>query len=319
MRLDIRYRMIFRYPTAVREAHNEIRVRPRDLPTQRLLAHRLTTYPLGRVMSFTDYWGTTVHHVGHVAEHDELELIAEAAVDTRPAEPFDAVSLSALRDERFYLEHIEFLTDSPHVAQTDLVVDAGREIVSGTSDVAEAVQAVVTAVRAALTYETGTTHIGIELDELVDGGTGVCQDFSHLAIGWLRGAGIPARYVSGYLFAADETNLDDDEDHTVEVQTHAWVEAAVPGQGWLAVDPTNDRPVGERHVVIGWGRDYDDVAPVRGIYVGDAVPEVEATVEMRRMEPMAKTLSPPPRRVEARRLAPPPAVDVIAAQQQQQQ
>ena len=147
----------------------------------------------------------------------------------------------------------------------------------------------------------------------------MCQDFSHLAIGWLRGAGIPARYVSGYLFATDETNLDIDEDHTVEVQTHAWVEAAVPGQGWLAVDPTNDRPVGERHVVIGWGRDYDDVAPVRGIYVGEAVPEVEATVEMRRMEPMAKTLSPPPRRVEARRLAPPPAVDVVAAQQQQQQ
>ena len=78
MRLDIRYRMHFDYPDVVREAHNEIRVRPRDLPTQRLLAHRLTCVPASRVLSFTDYWGTTVDHVGQVSEHDVLEIVAEA-------------------------------------------------------------------------------------------------------------------------------------------------------------------------------------------------------------------------------------------------
>ena len=80
MRLDIRYRMVFDYDSPVREAHNELRVRPKDIPGQRLLAHRLTCSPPCRVMAFTDYWGTTVEHIGVLAEHDRLEILAEAAV-----------------------------------------------------------------------------------------------------------------------------------------------------------------------------------------------------------------------------------------------
>ena len=104
----------------------------------------------------------------------------------------------------------------------------------------------------------------------------------------------------------------------MSVQTHAWVEAGLPDDEWLAVDPTNDQPVGRHHVVIGYGRDYDDVAPVRGVYAGLGKPTVEATVEIRHMEPVERMMSPKPRRRE-RSLHWTPQLDTFEAQQQQQQ
>lgn len=321
MRLDIRYRMWFRYDAMVREAHNEIRVRPRDRPEQRLLDHRLTTAPAARVLSFTDYWGTTVDCFGHTAEHDQLEIIAESSVETRPRAPLATAPMEALRDPGFALAHAEMLGPSPHVEWDDDIAALGAEATVGAGDVKEAVAAAVTAARSRLEYRRGSTRIGIPLPELMAGGGGVCQDFAHLTIGLLRAAQIPARYVSGYLFAADETDGGDGDgggdDDIVEVQTHAWVEAAVPGEGWHPVDPTNDRPVGERHVVIGAGRDYDDVAPVRGVYQGDALPEVVTTVEIRRMEPVERTLTERPRRRGLIQVTAPVPPDPIIGHQQQ--
>ena len=334
MRLDIRYQMTFAYDRPVREAQNELRVRPRDLPWQRLLAHRLTCDPQARVLSFTDYWGTNVDHLGVVPEHGEFSLVAEAAVETRPRESVDNADAAAYGDEAFRLTHLELLAESPHVQWDDAIAAVANDAVSGSPDAEAVIRSTVAATRELLRYERDSTRIGIPLTELVQGGRGVCQDFAHLNIGLLRAVGVPARYVSGYLFAADETDLsigaaaDADananadtarDGDTVSVQTHAWVEAAVPGSGWLAVDPTNDQPVGDRHVVIGFGRDYDDVAPVRGVYSGDGVAAVDAAVEMRRMEPVARTMTARPRR----RLRPPIVESIdpaaVAAQQQQQQ
>jgi transglutaminase-like putative cysteine protease len=128
----------------------------------------------------------------------------------------------------------------------------------------------------------------------------VCQDYAHLAVAMCRSIGIPARYVSGYLFTlSDASGVDADVD-VVRVQTHAWFEAAIPGFGWLALDPTNQQEVGLRHVKIGHGRDYDDVPPMRGVFAGGAVPDVDVTVEIRRMM-AASTVrnSPPPGLVNA--------------------
>ncbi|MEM7272962.1 MAG: transglutaminase family protein [Actinomycetota bacterium] len=318
MRLDIRYRMTFQYDSPVREAHNELRVRPRDLPSQRLLAHRLSCDPAARILSFTDYWGTTVDHLGVVFEHDEFEIVAEAAVETRPVETPDPLPVAALDDQRFRLDHAEELAPSPHVLWDEAIAELGRDAVVGVDDLTSLVQATVEATRSVLTYERNSTRIGIPLTDLVAGGRGVCQDYAHLNIGLLRAVGVPARYVSGYLFAVDETRLDDDA-QVVAVQTHAWVEAGLPDGSWLPVDPTNNQPVGERHVVIGHGRDYDDVAPVRGVYAGEAVPAVDATVEIRRMNPVERMMTSRPRRRSrpAPYLAPPDAA--VEAQQQQQQ
>jgi transglutaminase-like putative cysteine protease len=131
--------------------------------------------------------------------------------------------------------------------------------------------------------------VGSTIDDLLAAGAGVCQDFVHLALVLLRRHGIAARYVSGYLFSAPEDGGTD----SVEVQTHAWLEALLPGTGgrgessWVGADPTNRRLAGETHVKIGHGRTYADVPPIKGVYRGAAGAELEASVRMTRLDPAA--------------------------------
>ena len=327
MRLGIAYRMHFRYSEAVTESQNEVRVRPRDDDHQRVLSYRLTSQPQLKVLAVPDYWGTTVEYLGVRTPHTELELVAEATVDTaaRPG-PTEPAAVATLADADFKSAHLEFLAPSQHVQWDggDVVELRAASAVAGASSVQDIVEAVIADVRGILTYRQGVTDIGVTLAELLDGGAGVCQDFAHLATGMLRSSGVPARYVSGYLFAADETATDAGSAVTgpgdvVSVQTHAWIEAAVPGWGWWALDPTNGGAVGERHVVIGCGRDYGDVPPVRGAFTGSGSVDVDAEVVIGRQvdghlpEPAG---GPGPPRAA---VAAPPAPDWRHQQSQQQQ
>jgi transglutaminase-like putative cysteine protease len=133
------------------------------------------------------------------------------------------------------------------------------------------------------------TYVGSTVDEFLAAGAGVCQDYVHLGLIMLRRNRIAARYVSGYLWAAPTDGGDD----SVEVETHAWLEALLPsanGRGepvWVGADPTNRRLAGERHVKIGHGRHYADVPPVRGVYQGTAGSQLDASVHMTRLDPQA--------------------------------
>ena len=298
MRLDIRYRMHFRYSEPVSESQSEVRVQPRDDDFQQLLSYRLGARPQVPVLSVVDYWGTTVAHVGLRTPHDEFELLAEAAVETglRPV-PDVAVDVGGLTDESFMSAHFEELAPSPHVAWAagDAVALRASAATCGVATLGDAVTAVIDEVRAILAYRPGVTEIGVSLGELLEGRAGVCQDFAHLAIGMLRSIGVPARYVSGYLFAADETSAHAESSDVVSVQTHAWIEVAVPGGGWWALDPTNGGTVGERHVVIGRGRDYGDVPPVRGAFIGSGRVEVDAEVVIGKRMPVDEVPRPPRR------------------------
>ncbi len=301
MRLDIQYRMRFSYDTPVWESQNELRVKPRSDDRQQVIARRVTTAPMSRILSFTDYWGTTVDHIGVREPHLAFEIVAEAAVETAAQEPVTVdPPRTALADPGFALPLTQYLSPSNHTAWDERAAGIASDAVSGLIGVREQVDAVVGAVRGLLRYESGTTEVGTPINSLLDQGTGVCQDFAHLTIAMLRSLGIPARYVSGYLFAADETTVDaNDPTNLVRVQTHAWVELNLPGHGWWAIDPTNNVAVEDRHAVIGHGRDYDDVAPVRGVFVGDATPTVEAEVIIERMAPATgSVITDGPRRLD---------------------
>ena len=322
MRLGIAYRMHFRYSEAVTESQNEVRVRPVDDEYQRVLSYRLTSRPRVQVLPVPDYWGTTVEYLGVRTPHTELELVAESTVETRPRPaPGETVAVAKLADAGFRTAHLEFLGSSRHVhtERGDAVAQRAASAVAGASSVQRMVEAVIAEVRGILAYRQGTTDIGVTLAELLEGGAGVCQDFAHLATGMLRSAGVPARYVSGYLFAADETALDAATADVVSVQTHAWIEAALPGWGWWALDPTNGGEVGERHVVIGRGRDYGDVPPVRGAFTGSGTAEVDAEVVIGRQidgQLLNPVGGPGPARAE---VASPPAENWRHQQSQQQQ
>ena len=284
VRYDIRYRTTIHYDDLVRASHNELRACPTSDAYQQLVSYRVVTHPAARVHTHRDYFGTRVDSFGVREPHVSLEVTAEASVETTPR---DLVSVSprmaAVADPAFRDEHLEYLGPTSHTSWNGDVSDAATRIAGVTGDdVVSVVLALHRFVHTSLEYTPGATYIGVDVNEVLAEARGVCQDYAHLAVALCRCVGIPARYVSGYFFAASDADGGDAASDQVEVQTHAWFEAAIPGFGWLALDPTNAQQVGLRHITIGHGRDYDDVPPVRGVYSGTGRPSTEAVVEIRR-------------------------------------
>jgi transglutaminase-like putative cysteine protease len=280
VRFDIAYTSVYTYPGEVWDNLNTLRVRPASSMNQRVEGFELRLSPDAPVSERRDYFGTHVLEFGVHERHTELRIEAACRVVTEA---------EALPPESGW-ERIE--SDDYRAAGGEFLLQAGTAPANGQmQELAEAVRAETplgTALRVAeliperFTYQPGVTFVGSTVADLMEAGAGVCQDFVHLALRLLRGHGIAARYVSGYLFAPGG----DDEMDSAEVQTHAWVEALVPGDGeaiWIQLDPTNKKVADETHVKIGHGRFYQDVPPIRGVYKGEVSSELEARVEMHRL------------------------------------
>jgi transglutaminase-like putative cysteine protease len=296
---EIRYLSLFRYPQPVWDSHNVLRAAPCSDERQILLSYRLSVSPASRAVSYTDYFGTRVDLFGVARPHRELEVLAEIRVAMHgeaPATP--PAALGPRSAQSFFEAHHEYLVPSAHTDFADGVRREAREVTAGLPDDAGEIGAALSAhVGRTLQYAPGSTHVGIDVNELQRSRRGVCQDFAHYLIALCRAVGVPARYVSGYLFAGrgDEPAAPGRDE--VFVQTHAWVEIAVPGAGWWPLDPTNRLTVGARHVKIGHGRDYDDVCPLRGLYHGPFQHELEAEVRMKRLATGDSWAGPAERRV----------------------
>lgn len=297
MRFDIRYRTVFRYERPVAESHNELRACPSTTDFQRLLSYRVTVMPSARVHSFTDYWGTRVDTFGVRSPHTELEVVAEAAVETSPRPAVTAApQVSELFDPGFRRDHLDELEPTVLTSWNDELETLARTILADNGqDLIGTVLAIHRLVRNNVAYEPGQTDVETPATEVWRRGAGVCQDHAHVAIALCRSVGIPARYVSGYLFSdhlgglgtvASEPPTADSPGHTVDVQTHAWFEVPLPGGGTLALDPTNGRQVSDHHVRIGHGRDYGDVTPLHGVHLGQATVSLEAGVTIARSRPL---------------------------------
>jgi transglutaminase-like putative cysteine protease len=290
MNFAIRYLTEYRYTGTVTDNLNALRVRPATTSTQRVDDFHVRIDPEARLQRHLDYFGTEVIEFGVAQPHDELTIDVRARVVTaEPPDPADA-PWEALDRSGYGAAGGEFLLD---VADRD---GAG---------VARAIEELTAASRAdtplatlrtlcelipdRFEYRQGATYVGSTVKDLLDAGAGVCQDFVHLGLMLLRRHGIAARYVSGYLWAAP----DDDGADSLEVETHAWLEALLPadhGRGepvWVAADPTNRRLAGETHVKIGHGRHYADVPPIKGVYRGSVGAALEAAVTMTRLDPQA--------------------------------
>jgi transglutaminase-like putative cysteine protease len=251
----------------------------RPPPLQRVRGFRVTVEPSARTRSYQDYFGTEVVEFSVPAEHDRLAITAEADVATGPPTEPPAGGWDAARAERYTDTGGEFLLPTGDEPGNGALGDL-REAISRDRP-RDTLLTVCRVIPDRFEYRPGVTFVGSTVDDLLEGGAGVCQDFVHLALILLRQQGIAARYVSGYLFAAPEDGGAD----SVEVDTHAWLEALIPGRedepaAWVGADPTNRRLAGEEHVKIGHGRHYGDVPPIKGVYRG-AVGQAEHDVNVR--------------------------------------
>ena len=282
MRLSIDHVTAFRYPTPVRASYNEARMTPVSATRQVVWTSRVTISPTPWRTTYTDYWGTPVTCFELHEPHDRLDIQALSLVETRPDNddwdtvrrvPDSDLGWSELRGPQLLDAMGEYLHNSarttPHPELADLAAAMG--------DRAPRLAAldVCALVHDRMAYRTGSTAVTSTAAEAWEGGNGVCQDFSHVACGALRGLGIPARYVSGYLHPAGPDAIRGD---AVEGESHSWVEFWC-GSSWLAYDPTARHRTTEAYVRVGHGRDYSDVPPLRGTYAGgESQMDVKVTI-----------------------------------------
>jgi len=287
MHFSIRFLTEYVYDAPVTDNLNALRVRPATTSSQRCDEFTVRIDPEARVGRHSDYFGTEVLEFGIVRAHTRLSIDVRARVVTaEPSEPPE-VAWPALDTEPYAEAAGEYLL--PALDEPDNgTLDELREAVRGETPLAT-LRALCDLIPDRYECRPGVTYVGSTVEEFLEAGAGVCQDYVHLALVLLRRNGIAARYVSGYLWAAPA----DDGDDSVEVETHAWLEALLPGQDgrgepvWVGADPTNRRLAGERHVKIGHGRHYADVPPVRGVYQGGATSTLDASVHMTRLDPQA--------------------------------
>ncbi len=277
-RLRIEHTTRVTYPAPVLASFNEARMTPMTLPTQITLQARVTAGPGMPVWTYNDYWGTCVSVFDLPGPHDHLLIRASATVQTQaaPGIPARRPGWERVRAAATEGRLPELLLPTP---LTTVTPDVSAAVLAGIGGLSpdEAANAISSRVRSRIGYLPGATGVHTGAQEAWDKGQGVCQDMAHVSVSLLRAAGLPARYVSGYLHPDPKAG----PGTTAIGQSHAWVEYWAGS--WSALDPTTGAPVGERHVVVARGRDYADVPPLKGIYHGPPDSAMEVTVEVTRL------------------------------------
>ena len=283
MNFAIRYLTNYDYDAEVVDNLNALRVKPSGNGRQRCDEFSVRLAPEVRLHRHTDYFGTEVVEFEISRPHTALTIDVRARVTTKPAQEPPAATWEALRDPSYREAGGEFLLQTDDASDHPVL----SELLSTTQSASNPLAALVLLselIPDRFEYRQGATYVDSTVSDLLDVGAGVCQDFVHLGLCVLRRHGIAARYVSGYLFAGGSGSSQE----SVEVDTHAWLEALLPVPGgaepiWVGADPTNRGLTGENHVKIGHGRHYPDVPPIKGVYRGVANAALNASVTMTRL------------------------------------
>jgi transglutaminase-like putative cysteine protease len=280
MLLEIDHRLSFSYDAFIRESFLELRMQPKSTATQTLSSFALAVGPPTKVSRYRDWNENAVHHFTIVQFHDRIEVEARALVRTAMPEArlADAADAMPLADPPYAL--LDFLElGGPVRDGADLRAFAAEATVGARAPLGEQVAALGRLIHERFEYKKNITRYDSTTDDFLRLKAGVCQDFTHLMLALLRVRRIPCRYVSGYLHVQPGNGE--------AAQSHAWIEFHSPAAGWISFDPTHNRELDEHYVVVGHGRHYDDVPPNKGIYRGNAVEALAATVSTRPSEQKA--------------------------------
>ena len=277
---SIRHLTRFRYSRPVSESIMEVRMHPRSDINQRCLTFSLSVSPRCRVFSYRDQYGNNVQHFDIPGEHDQLVIVAESLVEQQVQAEIPSFlapdawnELDAMIADGDYGEMLlpsTFATPTPALLELAAKLGAVRR-----DDPLMVVQELNRRLYEYFDYVPRSTRVDSPIDDAIASRKGVCQDFAHTMLALLRHVGIPARYVSGYLYRGLG-----DHDRSTPDSSHAWVEVLMPQLNWVGLDPTNDLLAGSRHTRTAVGRDYADVPPTHGIFRGKTESELYVAVQV---------------------------------------
>ena len=284
MRLKAIHRTHYFYSYPVTEGQNEARLMPFDDNSQSLVSYKLNVTPHAKTFQYRENGGA-VEHFSIVAPHTELCIESVAVVDTLLSNPFHELNL--LVDDMEIYANVDFRDNYAELLMpTELVplLPEAAEIANSVrskfnSGAASYLIALNTRIFELIEYSPGATHVHSTTQDVMLNRQGVCQDFSHVMLAACRSQGIPARYVSGYVYSPPGDNS-----MHAEQSTHAWVECLLPDGRWFGLDPTNNLVVNDAYLRIHTGKDYLDAAPVRGIFRGPGAHRLEVYVHLERLD-----------------------------------
>ena len=255
---------------------------PRSEGTQRCFVFQLSVNPRARIFGYTDSYGNLVHHFELPSRHDQLTIVSDALVniDAQPSIPevmeYEGwQELEELIEKKDYWDMLmpsRFARSSPELER--LAVEIGATERKGRGPLAF-LRDIASGVHRSFSYVKKSTTVNSPIEDALRSRQGVCQDFAHIMIALVRNARIPCRYVSGYLCHSSE-----DSHPSADGATHAWVEALLPGIGWVGFDPTINRLASEKHIRTAIGRDYADVPPTMGMMKGKANTQLQVRVRV---------------------------------------
>lgn len=292
VRYHIRHETRYAYDQPVGESHHLLRLKPRNLPWQRCLTHYLDVQPAPSLSrEFIDNFGNRITALHFEADHTSLSVLSESWVELAPRATVTAEhaeqSWESVRDSLRYhaqrrmspetLDAAAFMFESTDVRVKRSFAIWARDCFTPGRPLVEATDALMHRIHSDFTFDPEATDVSTPVTEVFSQRRGVCQDFAHVMISCLRSLGLAARYVSGYLL----TRPPPGKKRLIGADaTHAWVSVYLPGCGWLDFDPTNAVQPALEHIVIGWGRDFADVTPLRGVLLGGGghTPDISVTV-----------------------------------------
>jgi transglutaminase-like putative cysteine protease len=262
--IKVEHKTSFTYADRISEAYTELRLRPLSSGGQQCTSFRLVTDPPGvQVRAYRDRLGNDVQHLEVLEDHDQISITALSEVST-------AAVFSDSAPEPSPLQVYDYLAPTEYAPFSDPLRELSTTAEGEGTGTERSVE-VMRTMRSLLVYEPGATDVMTRADAALALGRGVCQDFAHVMLAACRQAGIPSRYVSGYLY---------DPLGQGEVASHAWVDILDDERGWVSLDPTHDREQTEAYVRVAVGRDYADVPPTRGVFKGTAEETLDVAVRI---------------------------------------
>jgi transglutaminase-like putative cysteine protease len=294
MKYRITHTTTYSYTEAVPICHNQVYLTPRDLPYQTCRLHRLIVKPSPAAIGKRwDYFGNQLNyfslHEGHhrltITAHSKVMIRARSIRNPADSPPWEQVAQSLRHDTSpAGLDAFQYLFDSPHVASSPELASYSRISFEPNRPLLEGVLDLTQRIHGDFRYDTTATTVNTPLGEVFRMRRGVCQDLAHVQIACLRSIGLPARYVSGYLRTTPPLG----RPRLIGADaSHAWLGVYCGPLGWIDVDPTNNSVPSAEHVTLAWGRDYGDVSPIKGLYIGGGNHTMTVSVDVAPVESAA--------------------------------